>query len=254
MKTNTLTIAFIALALAISACGNKKGEIASQEIVKDQIAQASSDKESQPAEEKASIDEYKDDGSVINQIRKVWRTKNIDVASGDRPVGIMKLAFVFCEEYKDYKPNAALLEYLTQPQNYNEEKTGCHVNLEERNGYVSCRAMSQFDMNTDCCYWNRKNGHKLFAAWLTEGFENYEDDAQLVLFYDYDPKTDMLTPEPELTDMVEKNAASFASYSVNLPNKGKNIEVSTFTEADEDSYDTSSFLMVWDGQTFTVKK
>lgn len=253
MKKNTLTIAFIGMALALSACDNKNGEKASQEIVKDQIAQTSSEKENETVVEKASVDVRSDGGSVINQIRKEWRTKTIDVASGDNPVGIMQLAFAFCGEYKDYAPNAALYEFLTQPQNYNEEKTGCHINLEERNGYVTSRAMSQFDLNTDCCYWNRKNGHKLLAVWLTEGHENWKNDERLVLFYDYDPKTDMLTPEPQLTEMVEKKAASFDSYSVILPDKGKNIEVNTFTSADEDSYDTSSFLMVWDGQTFNVK-
>lgn len=254
MKKNTLTIAFLAMALAIWACGNKSGEKASEEIVKDQIAETTSKSENKTVDEKASIDERNDDGSVINQIRKEWKTKKIDVGSGDGPLGIMQLAFAFCGEFKDYKPNAALYEYLTQPQNYNEEKTGCHVNLEERNGYVTCRAMSQFDWNTDCCYWNRKNGHKLLAVWLTEGHENVEDDAKLVLFYDYDPETDMLTPEPQLTDLVEKNVASFANYSVVLPDKGKNIEVMTFTENDMDSYDTTSFQMIWDGQTFTVKK
>ena len=251
------SIAILFLALAITACGNKNGENESQEAAKEEVTEKASEQVNQPIEEETetSVDEQSDfDGSVINTIRKEWKSKTIDVGSGDKTVGISALAFAFCGEYKDYEPNAALYEFLTQPQNYNEEKTGCHVNLDERNGFVSCRAMSQFDLNTDCCYWNRKNGHKLLAVWLTEGHENSENDAKLVLFYDYDPNTDMLTPEPQLTDIVEKNTASFASYSVVLPDKGKNIEVMTFTENDMDSYDTSSFLMVWDGQTFTVKK
>ena len=74
MKKNTLTIAFLAMALAIWACGNKSGEKASEEIVKDQIAETTSKSENKTVDEKASIDERNDDGSVINQIRKEWKT------------------------------------------------------------------------------------------------------------------------------------------------------------------------------------
>lgn len=255
MRKNITIITLLIMALAISACGNKKEESTPKDVVKDQMAQVP-EKVDDPAEENLTVsDEVSNDwGYAIAKIRETWRTTDIDVASGERTVGISKLAFVFCDEFKDYPANTALYEYLVQPQNYNEEKTGFHVNLEERNGYVYSHSMSQFDLNTDCCFWNRKNGHKLFAAWLSEDHEGWKDSEKLVLFYDYDPETDSLSPEPQLTDLVEKNTASFASYSVVLPSKGKDIEVRTFTENDYDSYDTTSFKMVWDGQSFTIKK
>lgn len=259
MKKDMKTIALLAFSLLWSACGNKNEEKASQDAVKDQIAQTQTtlEKESQPVEEQTpetSINESNADGSIIEKIRKEWRTKPIDVASGDHTVGITMLAFAFCGEYLDYKPNAALYEFLTQPQNYKEEKTGFHVNLEERNGYVSAHSMSQYNLNTDCCYWNRKNGHKLLGVWLDEEHEDWKKEAKLALFYDYDPKTDMLTPEPQLTDLVEKITASFNSYAVILPNKGKNIEITTFTMAEDDSFKSSSLTLVWDGQNFIKKK
>ena len=234
MRKKIFTAAIMALALTMLACGKKE--------------KTSKEDNAYPSEEMADAE------SVISSIREVWKTKTIDVGDNEGTPDIGQFAFAFCEEYPDYEPNAALQEYLAQPKDYNEENTDFHINDDTSNGYLSSTLMTEYDFRTDCCYWKRKNGHQLVAFWLCEQHEGMDVPENLVLFYDYDPKTFKMTPEPQLTELVEKNTASFPTYEVRLPDEGKDIEIMTYTDADEESYDVSSFKMIWNGQNFIVKK
>lgn len=257
MMKNYLT-AFVVAAMLLSfqACGSKnegaeknadeeKTEVADQ-TVKDAEAQEEATEDS---------DAEADEGfaSEIENIEKVWRTQAIEVESGDITPGIQQFALAFCKMYPKYSPNAALQSYLIEPKAYNEEKTGCHINDATKNGYLTSRAMSQFNLNTDCCYWKCNNGHRLVAFWLDEGFENPDNDAHLALFYDYDPATDTMTPKPELTDMILKAAKSADEYSVTLPEEGKDITLTLFTDGGDDNYDSTEKIMKWNGQGFNLK-
>ena len=249
MKKNTLSTMLLVMALTFAACGTKSGESTPNEKA-DQPTQT--EKTEKAEETEATVDE-EGEKSAISHIKEVWKTKTIDLGEREELPDVKQFALAFSEAYPDYKPNAAMKAYLAQPKNYDETKTGFHINTEQtRNGFISSRGMGQFDWDTDCCYWKRKDGHRLVAFWLSEGHENSGESQ--VLFYDYNPETYTMTPEPQLTDLVEKNAASFADFSVRLPAEGKDIEVMTFTENDMDSYDTTSFQMIWDGQTFSIKK
>ena len=234
MRKKFFTAVIMALALTMLACGKKE--------------KTSQEDNASPSEEMA------DSESVISSIREVWKTKTIDVGNNEGKPEIGQFAFAFCEEYPDYEPNAALQEYLSNPKDYNEDNTDFQINDDTNNGYLSSNFLGQFDFRTDCCYWKRKNGHYLVAFWLCEQFEDMEVPENLVLFYDYDPETFKLTPEPQWTELVEKNTASFTTYEVRLPDEGKDIEVMTYSEAEDDSYEATSFQMIWDGQNFTVKK
>lgn len=239
MKKKALNFIFLSLlVLTFAACGNKNGENAS-------------DAEQSDTESSA---EDSDEGIYISDIKEAWKTKPIKMENNEGDPDVYKFALAFCDEYSAYDPNAAMMDYIGNPKEYNEEEAGFHIEDDKSNGYISSSLMTEFDYKTDCCFWKRNDGHRLVAFWLCEQLEGMENPESLALFYDFDPKTNVMTPEPKLTELIEKNTASFPAYEVRLPDKDKDIEVVTFTDSGEDSYDTSSFQMIWDGQNFTIKK
>lgn len=252
MIKNNLTAFLIAtMLLSTQACGNKNEN--AEKNADEEKTEVTGTTESQETTSDATEAEISsEDTSEITRIKGVWRTQAIEVESGDITPGIKEFALAFCKQYAKYKPNEALESYILQPKEYNEEKTGCAIIDEERNGFISSHAMFQYNLNTDCCYWKCDNGHRLVAFWLEEEFEN-EAAARLALFYDYDPTTDKMTPKPELTDMIENAAKSSDAYEVNLPAKGKDITLTKFTNADDDSYDSTEQLLKWNGQGFDLK-
>ncbi len=246
MKNKRLTIAMLIMAAIVMACGNKEG------------TGKTAGTEAEPQTQTAVANEIDPEGlQEIKAMQSTWKTKKITVDSGDITPDISVFSLAFCDAYPKYKPNAALKEYLIQPKDYDEEKMGFEIDVEKNNGYISCENNAQYSWDTTCCYWKRKDGHNLVAFFLEREFENMENpaDGKLLLFYDYDPATDVMTPEPELSEMVAEAVKSFPDYSVSLPDEGKNIEITTYTDnGEEDSYDSTSQMMVWDGQTFSIKK
>ena len=110
--------------------------------------------------------------------------------------------------------------------------------------------MVQYTNLTDVCYWNRKDGHQLVAAYMEDSGEGgwFEN---LVVFYDYDYANDLMTPEPELTQMIEDRMKKFDAYSVQLPREGKDIEVAGYViDEEQDNADGITLKLKWDGQTF----
>lgn len=99
------------------------------------------------------------------------------------------------------------------------------VQFDVRNGYIEHRYQS-LENGSDEMYvatiWRRKNGHTMLG--ITHDYMYVPDNRQLVMFYDYDPDTGLLTPD-------RKTAASFVSShsylnrSVILPHHGRDITV-----------------------------
>ena len=110
--------------------------------------------------------------------------------------------------------------------------------------------MTQTDRFTYACYWNRKNGHKLFAAFMEECWESVDWDQCLVVFYDYDPSTGNMKPEPALTKMIEERVKDYMCYYLRLPEEGKDIEVIGVESMEEEASADEMFTLIWNGQTF----
>ena len=91
------------------------------------------------------------------------------------------------------------------------------------------------------------------SYYMNGEYENPSMNERLLAFYDYNPATQKMTPEPELTDMVEEKVKGFASWVMRLPDKGKDIEVYVYQENDDDSEDELEFDMEWNGQSFTIE-
>jgi hypothetical protein len=90
------------------------------------------------------------------------------------------------------------------------------------------------------CYWNRKNGHKLFAVRLGKPTDPCID---FVCFYDYDPAKKTLTPEPDVLKGYRwGDRKEFTQIYTLLPRKGKNVVVHEWG-----SDGPVQHLFTWDG-------
>lgn len=260
MKRNVLAIALVAVGLMWSACDGKQkkdGEYA--EGVNTESEAAASRSEVDAAEE----EEVDAPRRGIESIREVWAGKPIKVNRSNTVPDILQYAKAFCQTFPQCETNKALKEFLTSPDADKNEcqldlasQDGEHtisyrINSNPRNGYIRCMAEVQTDRFTYVCYWNRKDGHKLVAAFMDECWESPSWDQCLVVFYDYNPTTDTMTPEPALTSMIEKRMKKYDVYSVELPEEGKDIEVLGFTiDEEEDSGEYDELKLKWNGQTF----
>ncbi len=102
------------------------------------------------------------------------------------------------------------------------------------------------------CYWNRKNGHSLVGVFMENGSEN-SDSETAFMFYDYDPKTNVMTADKDVYKVVADVALDkdFPSYALELPKKGKDIVVNLYSDNGEEGYDITEKLLKWNGDSFT---
>ena len=187
-----------------------------------------------------------DDPFGIASIRKAWTGKTIEVDAGDVDRGIEQFAIAFCDAYPQCETNKAMLDYLMS----GKKDELYDVISKPRNGYARCIMKVETIHVTEMCYWNRQNDHKLFAAFMSAASESGEED-NLVVFYDYDPATDVLTPEPELTNMIERRVKGYDSFAVDLPDEGKDIIIHAYTvDKENDSAESDDTTLKWNGMTF----
>ena len=253
MKRKFLAIALMAAGLMMSACGNQQ---------KNEGAAAEGDSTKSEATADEDEEEFEAPKRGIESIRKEWAGKSLKVEAKDA-VGIKALALAFCKAYPQCETNKDMRDFLSSPnadkEEYSEEKD--YQKTEEfsyliynqpSNGYIRCMLFTETNRFTYACYWNRKNGHKLFAAVMDECWEQVNMDQCLVVFYDYDPATGIMKPEPALTQMIEERVkgGDYLCYYVSLPEEGKDIEVSAVISDEPEASSDDMWVMKWNGQTF----
>lgn len=261
MKSKYLAIMLMAAGLMVAACNNSQknngtpAENNNTENVANLVDENDLDEE-----------DFTPPVRTIESIREVWADQTIKVDAGTATPGIKEFTFAFCNMYPQCATNEALRQYLSSPDaaNVNEYEVALksndedfvfnyHINCAPPKGYIRCMAETQTDRFTYGCFWNRNNGHKLFAAFIEECWETASWDQCLVMFYDYDPATGIMTPEPALTSMIEQRMKHYNSYSVSLPEDGKDITVLGFLYDEDDEsgdFDLVELKMKWDGMTF----
>ena len=257
MRINHLLLTAVILFITLCAC-SKKQEGEPSTLMQENNAPAATETAMATVESDDETDmesSEMDDEAVtpLAAIKKQWRTFSFAVKPGDATPGIKQFTFAFVTYYPAFEPNKALIDYITSPKGYDPEKTGCVITDNERQGHLRSSAMSQYSKETTCCYWKRQNGHRLVAFWMLEEHEDSNTDCRVPAFYDYDPKADLMKPEPALTDMVEQIAKGYDAYNVKLPVEGKDIEVVCY-RFNEDSAKDFSFIMKWNGQSFDAPK
>ena len=121
-----------------------------------------------------------------------------------------------------------------------DEETALTVTVDTRNGYLELNDAGTDGAYMSACYWNRKNGHKLFAVRLGKPTDPCID---FVCFYDYDPAKKTLTPEPDVLKGYRwGDRKEFTQIYTLLPRKGKNVVVHEWG-----SDGPVQHLFTWDG-------
>ena len=245
MKIRTLVMALAAFSFMLTACGNKQ---AKQPNNADNNKQEVVDERTQEEDSPASTP------GDIGVIRSVWSRNPISGAAAVDGKDIERFAYVFCKKYSRYEPNQVLLSYLKNPKGFNNEDY--EVDNHTNNGYIKCMGRFQVSYDVTGCYWNRNNGHKLVAFWMEEGHESDPSLADnLLVFYDYDSATDMMTPEPALSEAIDNAMDQYDEYSIVLPDKGKDIEIVGYMiDYENDSAESTYYIYRWNGNDFKLEK
>ena len=190
----------------------------------------------------------------IFAIQKVWADNPIQVENIDPNARIRSFAKAFCSRYQDYRPNEAMMDYLKKPGDYSWEEKHYYSEDLPRNGYIKCDMGGQFDYMTEMCYWRRPNGHQLVGVLMQIGHEGEECDA-LILFYDFDPKTQVMSPDTTIHQTVMKIVNNHTgSLFFELPKEGKDIDVTAVRWTMEDDFVYDHFLLKWNGNSFDEAK
>ena len=177
----------------------------------------------------------------IEQVEKQWTTQNIKVGAGKK-ASTLQLTEAFQKTWPTYS-GKGLLEFAKK--NRTEDEYGGMI-FDQKNGFVQY-AEGWPDAENDeqfmACYWNRSNGHGLYAVSLHR-FTPTEYD--VLCFYDYNPNTGLLTPEKSMANFFKPSFPGYR-YRVLLPRQGKNMEIEEFY-----GWLTIKHTYQWDGMNPTA--
>ena len=243
-----LLMALAAVPVMLTACGDKQAN----------KMQGNESEAFAAVEDSVSGYDSADDSLYLKKgqmdgIRRVWASNPLTGVSTDGVPDIERFALAFCMAYPGYAPNKALSDYLECPTKFHSQDF--RVDVQQKNGYILCQGQFQMSWDTSCCYWKRKNGHCLVAFWLEEGYEGDQPTDVLLAFYDYDPATDSMTPEPALCKKITDAMAAYDMFSVVLPSEGKDIEVIGHQiNEEEDNCVNTYYIGVWNGHDFDLEE
>lgn len=110
-----------------------------------------------------------------------------------------------------------------QTKSVSNDETELTVIADTKNGYFSVGDNGTDGEYLSGCVWNRSNGHRLLAICLGKPTDPC---IEIVCFYDYDPATKLLTPEPDILKGYRwHDRKEYSQIFCRLPRKGKNVEV-----------------------------
>ena len=242
MKIGTLVMALAAFSFMLTACGNQQAnkkqntENQTETVVEEQT--------------KETPTFTADDVNQIGAIISVWEEMPIPVAAVEGMSDIKRVANAFCSAFSNYEPNKVICDYINNPDT--ESEYFMVENMEE-NGSIVCKAMSQFSKDMSCHIWDRKNGHKLVVFWLLETHEG-DEETNLLAFYDFDPATNTMTPEPKLVNKIVESMNQYDSYGFDLPEDGQDAGLVGYKILEEDDYETTYYILRWNGNDFNLEK
>lgn len=198
-------------------------------------------------------DKYLNAEQYLYEIRDTWADNPIQVLDTFPKAKVRNFAKAFCAMYPKYRPNKAMTDYLRKPGTYTWEEKGYMTEDDPRNGYIMCDMGGQFSYHTAVCYWRRPQGHLLVGVHAMIGNEGERCDAVL-LFYDYDPQTGVMTPDTvvyqTVMDIMGKHEGSMY---IKLPQEGKDIQVSAVRWTPTDDFVYDDFELKWNGNSFSEK-
>lgn len=217
--------------LAIVGCKQKQGQTASDAAVTDSV----------------QTDTTETTLFTPAEIGSGWTTKDIKVEKGGEQPDIVVLLKAFAKVWPTESVNQLLdMAADKQSESINRD-TGGGMVIDYNNGYVDVMPGDAPGDVLHGAMWKRSNGHRLLGLNL---FTPQKDDAgkasaEVLCFYDYDPKTETMTPEKDNAIIkFQPSKGQFARYE--FPRMGRDMLV-----GDSDAeYQATWHVFAWDGKTF----
>lgn len=230
----------VVCALAIVGCKQKQGQTAADTAETDSVQT-----------------EVIGDNKIFTpaEIGSQWTSKDIPVAKGGQQPDIVTLLKAFAQVWPTEAVSALLGIAVEEGDEYDRvgnvvrlnPDTGGGMEINYKNGYAS---VQPGDTDEDCLFaavWKRTDGHRLLAIWLyTPSADNRsKPDGKVLCFYDYDPKTETMTPEKD--NAVTRFQPSKDCYvEISLPARDRDVMVG---ETDS-KYETRWHVFAFDGMNF----
>lgn len=175
-----------------------------------------------------------------SDISKGWQQKKIVVKNGGQAPNIMTLLSAFSKAWPAWSVQQVLKHgaKLKDGEQY-EDPDDWRVLVDRRNGFADLASQTDIDQ-METCVWKCKNGHRVFAVSL---YEQHDPVTNLLCWYDYDPKTQTLTPAQTPIQSFKEFPGSSVSWS--LPIKGTDFYIFEYYQ----SYGPAvKHIYTWDGQ------
>ena len=228
-------------ALAIAGCKQKQGQTAGDAVGADSV------------KTEVNNDDVKQ--FTPDMIGSGWASKNIAVAGGGEQPDIVTLLRAFDKVWPTETVSTLLGIAVERADQHDHVDKVLHVNrdtgggmeINYRNGYASVQPGDTDDDRLFATVWKRKNGHRLLGIWLyTPSADNRsKPDRQVLCFYDYDPKTQMMTPEKD--NAFSRFQPSKDCYlEVNLPARDRDVIVGETNS----KYESTWHVFAFDGMNF----
>ena len=163
-----------------------------------------------------------------------WAGRALTI-EGNGTVGIRELALAVAKAYSNNGfATDMTIDFFSRtppalPSGDEAEETD-FADYQPRKGYLAIGSMGDGDFIT-YCFWKRNNGHLLLAVQWTK---EVDCGGHVLVFYDYSPNMQLLTPDTQLTRRFERkygrrrpDTEPHGLYSVIalLPSNGKDITV-----------------------------
>ena len=181
-----------------------------------------------------------------DEIEVDWTNKEIKVEKGGDQPDIVTLIQAFAQAWPT-EVASSLISYANDPkftEEFNQEIGGCVI-ANRKNGYAE---VTQGDAPGDdlrAAVWKRKDGHRLFMINIfRRKADSFAIEQQALCAYDYNPKTETLTPEQNAVTRFRQTAGKSTFY--NLPQQGTNVSI----EEMEEDKGNIFHIYAWDGQWF----
>lgn len=177
-----------------------------------------------PTEEPVVVDEDEviDDQAVpTRNWDHDWMDKHPLVNSGGQTPGIVDFFKAFA-----HKSNSPMVRQAVTDMD-NPKAAESIIEIDRSNGYLLVGSKSDTHEGQDykvveACYWKCDNGHRIFAVNAV-----IDTEATMVMFYDYDPRTRLLSP----LDIIPQRMLTEGSILA-LPRYGKSMQLLDMNNVD----------------------
>ena len=167
---------------------------------------------------------------AFDALKRGWDQKTVAVPSGGAKPSVEKLVSAFCKAWPT-RSCADIQLYLNDPMRfkalYSQNNESVYaVTVDRGNGFLMASDEGGDSPYFFATLWRRSNGHTLLGI---HAVQPVDPNVDVLLFYDYNPKTAQLVPERAVADYLTSQKYGQAEMRwVELPREGKDVVVTAY--------------------------